>query len=85
MLWQRVESEGLAHYSYLVGRDGEALVVDPRLDVDVYEDLLARSSHRLRYILETHRHEDFLVGSHGGSLVKFLRAQRLRPGAKGAR
>jgi hypothetical protein len=29
--------------------------------------------------------EDFLVGSHGGSLVKFLRAQRLRPGAKGAR
>jgi sodium transport system permease protein len=31
------------------------------------------------------RFEDFLVGSHGGSLVKFLRAQRLRPGAKGAR
>jgi len=63
MLWQRVESEGLAHYSYLVGRDGEALVVDPRVDVDVYEDLLARSGHRLRYIFETHRHEDFLVGS----------------------
>ena len=29
--------------------------------------------------------EDFLVGSHGGSLVRFLRAQRLRPGVKGAR
>ena len=29
--------------------------------------------------------EDFLVGSHGGSLVKFLRARQVRPGARGAR
>lgn len=63
MLWQRIESEGIAHYSYLAGRNGEALVVDPRRDVDVYEALLAHSGHRLRYILETHRNEDCLVGS----------------------
>ena len=31
------------------------------------------------------RFEDFLVGSHGGSLVKFLRARQVRPGARGAR
>lgn len=38
---------------------------------------LRLASHVLRF-------EDFLVGSHGGSLVKFLRAHRARPGAKGA-
>lgn len=39
----------------------------------------------LRLAAHVLRFEDFLVGSHGGSLAKFLRAQRLRPGAKGAR
>ena len=38
-------------------------MIDPRLDVDVYESLLARTGHRLRHILETHRNEDYLVGS----------------------
>ncbi len=31
------------------------------------------------------RFEDFLVGSHGGSLVKFLRGKKPQPAAKGAR
>lgn len=63
MLFERIESEGLAHYSYVIGEAGEAVVIDPRLDCDVYLDLAERSGHRITHILETHRNEDYLIGS----------------------
>jgi hydroxyacylglutathione hydrolase len=63
MLFQRVESEGLAHYSYIVGNHNEAFVIDPRRDVDAYLETASRSGYRIRYVLETHRHEDFVTGS----------------------
>lgn len=63
MLFERIAYEGLAHYSYVIGDGGEALVIDPRLDTDVYESIVAAAGYRLRYILETHRNEDYLIGS----------------------
>ena len=52
----------LAHASYVVGDGGEAAVVDPRRDVDEYiADCEARGL-RIRYILETHLHADFVSG-----------------------
>lgn len=52
----------LAHASYLLGSDGEAVVVDPQRDVEIY--LEAASQHRLeiRHIFETHLHADFVSG-----------------------
>ncbi|MFW9802569.1 MAG: rhodanese-like domain-containing protein [Candidatus Thorarchaeota archaeon] len=58
-----VRSEGLAHLSYFVSSDGEAMVVDPRRDVDVYLDLADKSQSRLTHIFETHRNEDYVIGS----------------------
>ncbi len=63
MLFERIESKGLAHYSYLVGDRGEAFVVDPRRDVGVYLDIAARRGCRIAHVLETHRQEDFVLGS----------------------
>jgi hydroxyacylglutathione hydrolase len=63
VLFQRIESTGLAHYSYLVGDGGEALIIDPRRDVDVYEKVLREAGCSLKYVLETHRNEDYVVGS----------------------
>jgi hydroxyacylglutathione hydrolase len=63
MLFQRIESKGLSHYSYLLGDGGEAVVIDPRRDVDVYVDQAERDGYHIRYVLETHRNEDYLVGS----------------------
>ncbi len=63
MLFEQVKSIGLAQYSYVVGKADEALVVDPRRDVEVYLDLAARQGYRIRYVLETHRNEDYLTGS----------------------
>ena len=35
MLFERIISRGLAHYSYLVGDRNEAIVIDPRRDCEV--------------------------------------------------
>lgn len=63
MVFQRIESARLAHYSYLIGDGGEALVIDPRRDCAVYEERASRAGLRIRLILETHRNEDYVVGS----------------------
>ncbi len=63
MLFRRIESQGLAHYSYLIGDQNEAVVIDPRRDCEVYVEEAARSGYRIGTILETHRNEDYLIGS----------------------
>jgi len=52
----------LAHASYLVGSEGEAAVVDPRRDVDVYLAEARRRSLAIRWVIETHLHADFVSG-----------------------
>jgi hydroxyacylglutathione hydrolase len=63
MLFERIESGGLAHYSYLLGDQHEALVIDPRRDCDVYVDRATNAGLRITKILETHRNEDYAIGS----------------------
>ncbi|MBE0429668.1 MAG: MBL fold metallo-hydrolase [Thermoleophilia bacterium] len=63
MFFKRIVSEGLAHYSYMIGDGGEALVIDPRRDCDIYIEEAQNQGVRLTHVLETHRHEDFLTGS----------------------
>ena len=52
----------LAHASYMLGSENEAVVVDPQRDVDLY--LKAAEDHGLtiRHIFETHLHADFVSG-----------------------
>jgi glyoxylase-like metal-dependent hydrolase (beta-lactamase superfamily II)/rhodanese-related sulfurtransferase len=52
----------LAHASYLLASEGEAVVVDPQRDVDIY--LKAADEHGLKilHIFETHLHADFVSG-----------------------
>lgn len=52
----------LAHASYLIGSDGEAAVVDPQRDVDQYIEEAAAQNLRIKYIIETHLHADFVSG-----------------------
>lgn len=63
MFFRQVDSPGLAHRSYYLAHDGEAIVIDPRRDVDVYLELARRNGDRVRYVLETHRNEDYVIGS----------------------
>jgi hydroxyacylglutathione hydrolase len=52
----------LAHASYLIGSEGEAVVVDPQRDVDQYLDEAAAQALKIKYIIETHLHADFVSG-----------------------
>jgi hydroxyacylglutathione hydrolase len=63
MLFERVVSKGLAHYSYLLGDKNDAIVIDPRRDCEVYVKKAAAEGMRITNILETHRNEDYVVGS----------------------
>ena len=63
MLFERIESERLAHYSYLIGDHGEALVIDPRRDCETYVERAYERGMAIKNILETHRNEDYLIGS----------------------
>ena len=63
MLLERVEAPGIAHVSYLVGDEATAVVVDPRRDVEVYVARATAAGCRITDIVETHRNEDYVIGS----------------------
>jgi glyoxylase-like metal-dependent hydrolase (beta-lactamase superfamily II)/rhodanese-related sulfurtransferase len=54
----------LAHASYLIGSEGEAAVVDPQRDVDEYLEEAAARGFKIKYVIETHLHADFVSGHH---------------------
>ncbi|MBD3427179.1 MAG: MBL fold metallo-hydrolase [Candidatus Omnitrophica bacterium] len=63
MYLQKIKSEGLAHLSYFIGSGNVAAVVDPRRDHDIYERIAANKGMRITHIFETHRNEDYVIGS----------------------
>ena len=52
----------LAHASYMIGSNGEAAVVDPQRDVDIYLKAAEERHLKIRHIFETHLHADFVSG-----------------------
>ena len=52
----------LAHASYLIGSEGEAVVVDPQRDVDQYIDEAEAQGLKIKFVIETHLHADFVSG-----------------------
>ena len=56
----QVRRTGKGCLSYLIGTDGNAVVIDPALDPDVYRDLAQRQGWQITHVLETHLHADHL-------------------------
>lgn len=65
MLLERFYDEDLAQASYLIGcqATGEAVVVDPRRDLQDYLDTASRHGMRITAVTETHIHADYLSGT----------------------
>ncbi|MBU7009224.1 MAG: MBL fold metallo-hydrolase [Theionarchaea archaeon] len=63
MIFEKIVSEGLAHNSYFVGSAGKAAVIDPRRDCHVYTELEMHHDVKITHIFETHRNEDYIIGS----------------------
>src|SRR3954469_767596 len=62
MYFQQFYLGCLAHASYMLASDGEAVVVDPQRDVDLYLNAAAEQGVAIRHIVETHLHADFVSG-----------------------
>jgi len=52
----------LAHASYLLASEGQAIVVDPQRDVEIYLHAAETRGVSIRHIFETHLHADFVSG-----------------------
>ncbi len=52
----------LAHASYLIGSEGQAAVIDPQRDVDIYLETARQKGLKIEHIIETHLHADFVSG-----------------------
>ena len=65
MLIDRLFTPGLAQVAYLVADEnaGEAALIDPRRDTDVYQAWCDERGWRITAILETHVHADFVSGA----------------------
>jgi glyoxylase-like metal-dependent hydrolase (beta-lactamase superfamily II) len=70
----QVRRTGKGCLSYLIGADGNAVVIDPSLDPDVYRGLAQRQGWRITHVLETHLHADHLsraraLAEHSGAAL----------------
>lgn len=59
----QVRRTGKGCLSYLVGSQGEALVIDPSLDSQLYLELAASRGWRITQVVDTHVHADHLSRS----------------------
>lgn len=65
MFFQNVYDQSLAQASYFVGCQDkrEAIVIDPKRDIECYLETATRHNLRITHIIETHIHADFLAGT----------------------
>jgi glyoxylase-like metal-dependent hydrolase (beta-lactamase superfamily II)/rhodanese-related sulfurtransferase len=52
----------LAHASYYIGSGDEAAIVDPQRDVEQYIEHAEANGQKIKYVIETHSHADFVSG-----------------------
>lgn len=56
-------TDGLGDASYLLASGGEAVLVDPQRDAWRFLEVAQRRGWRIRYVLETHVHNDYVSGA----------------------
>jgi hydroxyacylglutathione hydrolase len=52
----------LSHASYYLGSGAEAAVIDPQRDVEQYIEEAEANGQKIKYVIETHSHADFVSG-----------------------
>lgn len=83
MFFRQVLYRDLGCASYVFGDDGEAVVVDPRWDIDVYLEIAREQRLRIVGVIDTHDHADHVSGR--TRLAQVTGAWARRPaGAPGA-
>jgi len=62
MIVKQIYTQCLSEASYFIASKGEAAVIDPIRDLDQYFALLKEHDVKLKYVIETHFHADFVSG-----------------------
>jgi hydroxyacylglutathione hydrolase len=62
MKLEQIYTGCLAQGAYYIESDGEAAVIDPLREVGPYLERAERGAARIKYVLETHFHADFVSG-----------------------
>lgn len=73
----------LAQGAYYIESEGEAVVIDPLRDIKSYLDKAAASGVKIKYVLETHFHADFVSGHidlASGTGAKIVFGPNAKPG-----
>ena len=52
----------LAEAAYYIESNGEAAIIDPMREIEPYLEILEKRGARLKYVMETHFHADFVSG-----------------------
>lgn len=73
---------GLGDNTFVASYDGMGFVVDPQRDTDRFVDVLGATGVELRYVLETHMHNDYVSG--GLALAQRVGAELVLPAGSGA-
>ena len=62
MIVEQIYTGCLAQGAYYIASQGEAVVIDPLREVSPYIDRAEKDGVKIKYILETHFHADFVSG-----------------------
>src|SRR5262245_43044418 len=62
MFFRQLIDADLGCASYVLADDGEAVVVDPGIDIDRYLELACRHRFGIAHVVETHVHADHVSG-----------------------
>jgi len=62
MFFRQVLYRDLGCASYVLGDGGEAIVVDPRFDLDVYLQIAREEALKITHVIDTHDHADHISG-----------------------
>ena len=62
MYIEQLYTNCLAEAAYYIESDGEAAIIDPLRETEPYVELAQRRGARIKYVLETHFHADFVSG-----------------------
>jgi len=72
-----IETPGLGDSTYIFSIDGVAGIVDPQRDIDRFESYVHTHDLEVRWILETHLHNDYVSG--GRDVARALGAELVVP------
>ena len=72
-----IRTEGLGDTSFIFSHEGVAVMIDPQRDVERFIDALEATGADLRFVLETHLHNDYVSG--GREIARLTDADLVLP------